>query len=344
MSSKISLARRLHAETGAGSRLSQTAESTFFGESMTEMEAFVPDDDDEAWESDDGPYDEDLMLMQAETDRFESDFDDDEGWDDVEPIPDSLEGDPNWEQAYEMGVTYPDAVRAALGPQFETLTDEEVDTVIAEATRGMTEAELEGFWQSLGNFARKAVRVAAPVVQKLAPVVGGAVGTIVGGPAGTAIGSALGQAAGGLIGRAAGGSRARRPAPRRRARRRPRSRALPAGASSARAQLMRLIQDPALQQALLSAIMGGRGGGQAGESLVVPFGAYMNALSELAAEAALEVHESTQVTGDLPEYLKDDAGMLIVDPTDNAERTARLLEVLDQADALRAAEADQGWQ
>lgn len=274
-------------------------------------------------------------------------FDPDERWDERwsdDSLPEMLADSSDWQEAYSLGVTYQDAVRLMIGPEGATLTDDDVDNLLREVTEGFSPIEAENFWKSLGSAAKSVGKVAAGLAPTVLPILGGAVGTFVGGPAGTALGAALGQAAGGAIGQIAAKSPSAprpqqgppipqmrsTPAPGMRpVQRRPVS-AVPAGGSSATAQLATLLQNPALIRSLLGALLGGGGTVSIGESQVeVPFGAFMNALECLAAEAAEEIHDRNPQQGGIPAYLIESDGEPIESLTVAEARATRLLDILN---------------
>ena len=287
-------------------------------------------------------YDDDSVFEV----EFVESFDPDDRWSD-NSIPEALADSSDWQEAYSLGVTYHDAVRAVIGPEGATLTDDDVDNLLREITGAFSPIEAESFWKSLGNAAKSVGKVAAGLAPTVLPILGGAVGTFVGGPAGTAVGAALGQAAGGAIGQLASKSPSapRRPPtpqmPRMPAPVSPGMQpthpmpgrpvtAIPTGGSSATAQLASLLQNPALIQSLLGALLGGGGSVKVGESQVeVPFGAFMNALECLAAEAAEEVHDRNPQHGGIPAYLVETDGEPIESLTVAEARAARLLGILN---------------
>lgn len=292
-------------------------------------EAFDDESDDDGYAGEAWAEDDLYAVEDVAWDESGEDWGDGPG----AAVPESLSGYEDWQEAYADGVTYHDAVRTVLGPEGLTLSDGDVDILLAEVTAGMTPEEAESFWRSLGRAARSVGRTLVRAAPTVLPILGGAVGTLVGGPAGTAIGGALGRAAGGAVGRLAGRAPSRRRRGGRRAGPRARGRpsAVPAGASSAVTQLLSLLQNPALQRALLGASMGGSGSVRVGEQqLGVPFGAMMNALECLAAEAAEEMHGFHAGSGQIPEYLVGDDGEAIDDFGLPEARAAHLLELLQR--------------
>jgi hypothetical protein len=188
-----------------------------------------------------------------------------------------------------------DAVRQVLRPEYRNLPDAEIDALLQRVLGGMSPEEVEGFWDTLKDAGKAALGVAKQVAPTLLPVAGGALGTLVGGPVGTALGSKLGQMGAQLLtnpqaprgpaAAPASAAAAGATAP------------VPAGGTSAVAQLMALLKNPDLLKSLLGQVLGG-----AGESTVlvgprampIPFGAMMNALESLAAQAAIEAAEAIE--------------------------------------------------
>ena len=252
--------------------------------------------------------------------------DDAYGEDALSYMPEELQAFPEWREAYAEGVTVYDAIREALGPEYETITDEEADEILEDAVADMSPEEIESFFKSLGRIASKAL-----------PAIGGAVGTMIAPGVGTAIGGALGGLAGKAVGSATRGRRRRRRPTRRRARRRsprravarpsPRARRRPAS-TRMRAELMRLMQNPQFLQSLTGSILGGRGAVRAGETYQeVQLGAFLNALEHYAQEAAQEAHQEALDVAEI--YETDDAGAF----ADAAARAETLMDMLDQTDA-----------
>lgn len=238
-------------------------------------------------------------------------------------MPEELKAFPEWREAYAEGVTYHDAVRLAMGPEYATLTDEEADELIGEALADMSPEEIESFLKSLGG-----------IVSKALPAVGGAVGTLVAPGVGTAVGSALGGVAGKALGAATKGRRRRgrpsrgRRAVRTRARRRTRRPRRGRGSTRMRAELMRLLQNPQLLQALAGSILGGRGAARAGDTLQeVNLGAFLGALEHYAQEAAEEAHAEMLSQATWTDDYDDESSM------DPAARAEALMDLLDEAAA-----------
>lgn len=107
-----------------------------------------------------------------------------------------------WVNTYAAGYTLQDAVRWVLGPSGETLTDDEVNTLIDRALLKMSPDQAEDFFGTIGRALQSAAPIIGQVAQTALPIVGGALGTLIAPGIGTAVGSALGRAAGGLVGQA----------------------------------------------------------------------------------------------------------------------------------------------
>ncbi|QPH53335.1 hypothetical protein [Pontivivens ytuae] len=180
-----------------------TAPGGGFGEFFGAREAMHDDYDNEEDFDELDSYDEDDAEFFGE---------------DAYDMPEAIAEDAEWQELYDNGVTYHDAVRLVY-PEFADSYDDDIDLALEEWMSEMSPEEIESFWRSLKRGFRTVVRAAAPVVQAAAPIVGRVVGTAIGGP----VGSQIGGAVGGLVGQGAGAlgrSMRRRPA-RSRIRRRP---------------------------------------------------------------------------------------------------------------------------
>lgn len=234
------------------------------------------------------------------------------------------------------------------------LTDDQIAGVLRDAMESMSDMEREAFAaislqktiadhaedfgsfiKSVGGIAKKALPVVAPILQTAAPLVGTTFGGPVGGMIGTQVGNLLGNYAG-------------TPAPKA-------TRNMPAAAPPAQApgmrpalspatpkpvvdvnpfasQLMALLSNPQLLQAVMGQTLGNVGNGNASVQLqnsveTIPFGAMMNTLSELAQRAA----EESLRTGSMESenYLTDNYGNYrIGDPSNPEERADAVMELL----------------
>ena len=225
-----------------------------------------------------------------------------------------------------------DLIRVVLSPMGNDLEDEEIDAILDDVLAGMSPEEIEGFWSTIGNFARR-------VAPTLLPAAGTALGTVVGGPVGAAIGGTIGRVAGQAFGGRQRQAPRRTPTPPqitpRIARRTTAVQApapIPSGGSSALGQLISLIQNPIFLQSLLGRVLGGGAVRLGQESIEIPFGAFMNALSQLATQAAREANADQESSVDIPDYLQDEEGnFLCEDPAVPEQRAQVLLELLNEA-------------
>lgn len=92
---------------------------------------------------------------------------------------------------------YFEAVRYVLGPEYSSLSENELEDILLSRVDQMSESEAEGFWSSLGNVASSIGSGVLRGVSAVAPVVGTAVGTYFGAPQ-------IGGAVGGLVSNLAG--------------------------------------------------------------------------------------------------------------------------------------------
>lgn len=267
---------------------------------------------------------------------------------------------------HEFQTAYLDAARDFLSPYFQRLPDRQVAEMLLDAMEQMSPMEQdafatlsmqyagENFFRDLGRgisqVASKALPYIAPIAQVAAPLVG----TVIGGPVGGAIGGQLA----GMLGQIA--SPAQRPAqpaappsrpapqaappPRPSVQAAPAAPAPPANLNPAATQLMSLLSNPQLIQALLGQVMGNSGTGTArvtanNQVQTIPFGALMNTVSELAQRAA----EESILTGstESDNYLMDSPGNYSIDdPSSPEQRADAVMQLLrEDYEANHVAEA-----
>lgn len=211
----------------------------------------------------------------------------------------------------------------------------QAEAMVLRTMERLSPTEAEDFWKTIQNIGRQVAPIAAQVLPVAAPLIG----TAIGGPLGGMIGGAAGQFAGQLLGGGAGRPRPAPvgavagmvpglaggilgvPSP------------LPSGASSATAQLLSLIQNPALLQSLVGQLMGGAGGGTVpvgAQGTPAPFGAFMNAVGVLANQAASEAQTYGGESESVPAYLVSPSGE-VADPTIPESRARALLERLQES-------------
>lgn len=250
---------------------------------------------------------------------------------------------------------YLDSIRGLLAPQYRHMGDSQVAELLRNSFENMSHAEQEAFaafslqnaqenffsdiGRGLSQFARAApgiLRTVAPIAQTALPIVG----TLVGGPAGTAIGGALG----GLLGNLAGGGNSGNTN-----QKMPRHSPLPQtglqtvgqpqvptnpSVNPAAAQLMSLLNNPQLIQALLGQVLGRVGNGSASaqtttQQTPIPFGALMNTISELAERAAEESIQTGSYASE--SYLMNGVGQYrVMDPSSREQRADAVMELLNE--------------
>ncbi len=240
-----------------------------------------------------------------------------------------------WESGATGDARYGNALRGLVREQYRLLPEAHLDALARSVAGRLSPFEAEDFWQTLQDVGRQIAPIAAQVLPVAAPLIG----TAIGGPLGGAIGSTVGGLAGQALAGAAG--QPRPPAPGAGVPGAvPAPSPLPAGATSATAQLLSLLQNPALLQSLLGQLLGGAGHSSVpvgAQGTPAPFGAFMNALGVLANQAASEAHAgfAGEDTRTIPTYLIGPSGEL-ADPTIPEHRTRALLERLQEG---RAAES-----
>lgn len=219
-------------------------------------------------------------------------------------------------------------IRETIAPE---MSEEDINSMLEGALSAMSPDEIESFWKSLGKIAGTAGKTLVQAAPAILPVVGGAVGTAIAPGIGTALGTTLGRVAGQALGSAtAKPVKPSAPSPSGGISNRPATGSpVPPGASSAVAQLLALIQNPAFLKSLIGQISGVKSSvavGTSGRS--APFGSMMNALRELSEECAREANENHGNSESLPEYLFEETGEPVCDTSLPEERARALLTQL----------------
>ncbi|MBI4495982.1 MAG: hypothetical protein HY697_03505 [Deltaproteobacteria bacterium] len=235
-----------------------------------------------------------------------------------------------------------DILRQMLKPEFQNLSDSEINHLLQNVLSRMSPEEVEGFWDTVKSLGRGVLGAAQQVAPKVLPIAGGALGTLAGGPVGTAFGTQLGQMASKVMAgpqppSAAPGVTPQptlpQPAPGAAV---PVAAPIPPGGTSAVGQLMSLVQNPAFLQSLLAHALGPAAQktvSVGAQGTPASIGSLMNALSSLAGLVAREAAESYPDTESLEAtaYLQDASGAFVVDPADPDARSQRLLQLLQEA-------------
>jgi len=275
--------------------------------------------------------------------------------------------------------SYHAGVRSALAPAYQGMSSEEIDDLVDRVMESATAEDAEDFGSFLSDLGRAVAPIAAQVLPVAAPIIGTAIGGPAGAMVGQAVGQYAGQAlAGGTQQQRPAAPAAPRPAtpmtyaPPPAAYTAPKPAPPPAALPAPRpvaqpvqpvvaqpvasapttpapapatpsvlAQLIALLDSPALRQLLAGQVLG-NAGVQAvpvgPESIPVTFPTMMEALSVLAgsaAESAPRYGESTE--SESTAYMRDASGQLVYDPAVPEERVAALVAQLRAGESVGAA-------
>lgn len=254
---------------------------------------------------------------------------------------------------------YLDSFRNILSPEYRNIPDDALAETLLRTFEELSPEEqnafavlslqnsYENFFRDLGNALPSIVRAVAPVAQIAAPVVG----TLIGGPAGTAIGTAVGGLIGNFAAQGGAGPSPAAPPPAppparvavpraALAQTQPQTPQVAAQGSPAAGQLMSLLANPQIIQALLGQLMGALGNGSAtvqrgAHTTAIPFASLMNTISEYALRAA----EESVRNGDFESatYMTDHWGRpLVNDPSDTSERADAVYKILSEQSSYAA--------
>ena len=229
-----------------------------------------------------------------------------------------------------------EGLRQCVRPEFAGMPAEALEQIVDSAISGMPASIAEDFMKALGSLG-KAV---GPTLQRAAPGIaqGAATGASVGGPWGALIGAGAGLASATLRSKGRP-SRPVAPAPAvtvpPSAPGRPETPAaptLPTGQAAA-ATLLSLLQNPTVQQALTSQVLGASGSQQvptaSGTSL--PRGAINSLLTQLLANATEGLAESELISEQ--SYLQGESGEYLIDPASPEQQAALVLSHLQSGAA-----------
>lgn len=250
-------------------------------------------------------------------------------------------------------------VRSAVRDEYAEMSAEDLETVLAR--EGIDAAAMEGFFDDVGSFIKKAAPVVGQVAQRALPgIVSGATtgaalgpwgalgGALIGGvtsaissggrPGGAAaparagggpLGAIAGAAAPALAGLAGGAGPLGAIA----------SAAGPAlaglaggGGGNVAGTLLNVLRDPQVMHSLMSLALGsaGRQTVPVGASQTpVPTSAVANLIGQLGSRAFAQAEAVAEPSEALPAYLYRE-GQLVVDPGAPEQRAARLLEMLSE--------------
>jgi hypothetical protein len=234
-----------------------------------------------------------------------------------------------------------EGIRFCVHPDYSGLSSDDLESIVESSIAGMTSGTAEDFMSSLSSFGKSAV----PVLERAAPDVakGAAAGSTFG-PWGAVIGAGAGLASSLLKSQG-------KPAPAQAstpsaASATPRQAEMPAVAQGAAppaplptgqgaaATLVGLLQNPTVQQALISQVLGASGKEQVqtASGTSVPRGAINALLTQLLSLASEALPEWESVSEG---YLKDSAGGYLIDPASHDQHAALVLSYLQPHSSSR---------
>jgi hypothetical protein len=233
-------------------------------------------------------------------------------------------------------------LRQCVRPEYAGMPAEELERILDTVTSEMPAGTTEDFMKTLGSLGR----TVAPTLQRAAPGIaqGAATGGSVGGPWGALIGAGAGFTSSALTGNKPSAPLTPKPAatvplsatglPGT-----PAAPALPTGQGAA-ATLLGLLQNPTVQQALMSQVLGASGTQQvptpSGTNL--PRGAINGLLAQLLANATEGLVEYESISEQ--SYLQGESGEYLIDPASPEQQAALVLSHL-QSSAPRS-QSDSG--
>ena len=236
-----------------------------------------------------------------------------------------------------------ESLRAIVRPDYAGMASGDLEQIVDASMAELSSEAAENFLKTLGSIGK----AAAPVLQRLGPGVaqGAASGAMVGGPWGALIGAGAGVASG-LLG---GQAKAPRPsaAP---AVGVPPAAPGPAGPSAtpglpsgqaAAGTLLDLLQNPTVQQALLSQVLGTSGAQQVAtpSGTSVPRAAINSLLAQLLANATESLPEAESIAEQ--SYLQGVDGEYLIDPASLEQQAALVLSQITRP--LRGILPSEDW-
>lgn len=224
-----------------------------------------------------------------------------------------------------------ESLRRSARPEYAGMPAEDLEQIVDSAISELPADTAEDFMKSLGSVGK----TVGSTLQRAAPGIaqGAATGATVGGPWGALIGAGAGLASGVLGGQ----GKAARPAAPAAAAGVPTAApgatvtsappALPTGQAAA-AALLGLLQNPTVQQALRSQVLGAAGSQQvaAPSGTELPRAAINGLLAQLLANASEGLPESESISEQ--SYLLGESGEYLVDPASPEQQAALVLSRL----------------
>ena len=221
-----------------------------------------------------------------------------------------------------------DGLRPFLQPDLVGMPADDLEQIVSNSISEMAPATAEGFMNSLSSVGRGV----GSTLQRAAPGMaqGAATGATVGGPWGALIGAGAGFASSALgkkgksPGSAAAAPGVSAPSSAPGPPDMPIATELPSGQTAA-ATLLGVLQNPTVQQALMSQVLGASGTQQvpAASGASLPRGAINSLLMQLLANATEGLAESDSISEQ--EYLQDDSGEYMIDPASPEQQAAIVL-------------------
>jgi hypothetical protein len=255
-----------------------------------------------------------------------------------------------------------EGLRSTIRPEYARLPAEDLERVIESSISGLPAGTVEDFMSTLSSFGKSA----APVLQRAAPDVaqGAATGATFG-PYGALIGAGAGLASSLIKSQdKPAPAPSRPPAPAASApppstaapmapvtspppqssstSAAPAAPTLPTGQGAA-ATILSLLQNPTVQQALLSQVLGSAGGQQVptGSGTSIPRGVINSLLTQLLANASEALPESESISEQT--YLQDASGEYLVDPASLDQHAALVLSHLQRRSTARVRSDTDDW-
>jgi len=224
-----------------------------------------------------------------------------------------------------------EGLRQCVRPEFADMPAEDLEQIVDSSTSEMPPLIAEDFMKTLHSLGK----TAAPTLQRAVPGIaqGAATGASVGGPWGALIGAGAGVASAAFGGKGrpstsvASAPAATVPPPATGVTGAPSAPSLPAGQAAA-ATFLGLLQNPTVQQALISQVLGTSGTQQvpAASGTSLPRGAINSLLTQLLANATEGLAESDSISEQ--SYLQGESGEYLVDPASPEQQAALVLSHL----------------
>jgi hypothetical protein len=227
-----------------------------------------------------------------------------------------------------------EGLRQCVRPELAAMPAEDLEQIVDSSISEVPQSTAEDFMKALGSLGKSV----GPTLQQAAPsiVKGATTGASVGGPWGALIGAGAGLASSALSGKPARPAAPAPAAPPPSATSTPETPAAPAlpTGQGAAATIVGLLQNPTVQQALMSQVLGASGSQQVPTTsgATLPRGAINSLLMQLLANASEELPESESISEQ--SYLQGEDGEYLIDPASLEQQAALVLSHLQSARAV----------